>query len=270
MRLRQAERRGDVRWLAAPCSAAAVLGLLVAAAAAGRSVPAFAYLPALPALEQRDLSIGSIHVPNLRREFLVAALGEEGLANIVGPSRTHTSSRAATGRVTAAPAPTPAPTREEPYIGDTGSWRLESTMTADRQTVEPGGTIRYSVITRNTGRAAFRGEFMITSHVPFGTTDARPSPCGPAGVDPDPDHPCVNPMAPVPGPPTNDVHTVAHGEGYVGDAALEPDESHVFTFAVRVDRSTQPGTRIANHAHFDVTGDSEDPETTFEVVVMVT
>lgn len=271
MKLSESDGRGvGVRWLTAPCSAAAVLGFLAVAAAAGRSLPAFGYLPRLPALEQRDVRGGQVpQLPNLRDEFLAAALGEKGLAIIVSPADARSSARSARSPVRSGP-PTPEPVRAEPHIGEAGSWRLAFSMSADRRTVEPGGTIGYAVITRNTGSEPFRGEFMISAHVPFGTTDERPSPCGDAGIDPDPDHPCVNPAAPVPGPPTNDVHTVSHGQGYAGDAALAPGDAHVYTFEVRVAESARPGTRIANHAHLDVAGDGEPPQSSFEVVVTVT
>jgi uncharacterized repeat protein (TIGR01451 family) len=259
------------RWLVAPGVLAAVLVLLVGAAALGGSVSRFAYLHALPSIQEPEFGREVIPpLPKLRRQFLLASLGEKALARILqGDGRPPAGSRSDANPGSFDGPPYPSPDEGPLPPVSPGAWDLEVTMSADTKTVSSGDTIGYLVVVRNVGEEEFTGEFVMTSHIPFGTTDARPSPCGGVGADPDPEEPCVNPAAPLPGPPSEGVHTVTHGQGYTGDSALAPEGEFVYTFQVRVDPGVPPGTEIRNHAHVEVTGDDGAPESTKTVVVTV-
>lgn len=248
-----------------------VLALLVASAALGARLPAFGFLHRLPALHDLDYGADAIgRLPQLSREFLLEALGGPTLSRLVGDPVIE---RRAVRRPAAAPSspqesPPPGPGRGALPGVVGGDWELRPRMEADRDTVPAEGEVRYRVIVGNIGTEPFRGDFVITSHIPFGTRDASPSPCGEPGVSPDPEHPCVQPSAPVPGSPSEDVHQVTFSVGFTGDG-LAPGEDYVASFRVRVNAGVPSGTRIVNHAHLDVVGDSDGPVTTDEVVVTV-
>lgn len=141
---------------------------------------------------------------------------------------------------------------------------LAVSMGADRSTVPAGDHIVYTITVANVGTADFRGELRLESHHPFWTTDSS-TPCGETGVDPDPDHPCVNPPAPVPGTPDEDLHSVQFSYG----GSIPEGSMFVHEFRVRVNPGTPPGTQIRNHAHLDVLGDGQGPVTSNATTVTV-
>ncbi|HEX9683844.1 MAG TPA: hypothetical protein VGA13_12240 [Acidimicrobiales bacterium] len=142
--------------------------------------------------------------------------------------------------------------------------KLDVVMGADRGEVEPGGLITYTITVTNVGTNPFQGELSIESHHPFWTVDAT-SQCGPQGVDPDPQDPCVAPAAPVPGTPSESVHTVRFSFG----GLIVEGASMAFEFMVRVNPATPNGTVISNHAHMDVVGDRDGSKTTPAITVVV-
>lgn len=162
------------------------------------------------------------------------------------------------------PAPPEPPPSPSPPPGDVlpplvqGDWDLEGRMQADKRTAEPEESIVYTVVVRNVGTQSFAGELQITSHHPFGTRDDS-EPC----VDPEG---CARAPAPVPGLPSDDVHTVSHT---LSRNEVAPGEELVFRFRVRVNAWTPSGTELRNHAHIDVTGDGEGASTTNTIVVTV-
>lgn len=253
---------------------ATVLVLLVASAAIGARLPASGFLHRLPGLQQLDYSPDEFgRLPRLSRDFLLEALGGPALSRLVSDSVVKPRLVPRPSAAGPPPAESPSPPNE-PEAGPLpgvfrGDWDLRPRMEADKETVEPNGTIEYALIVSNVGEERFQGDFVLTSHIPFGTTDATPSPCGDGGVDPDPEKPCAQPVAPVPGSPNPDVHQVTYSVGFTGDAGLDPGEEYRTSFRVRVNPSTSSGTKIANHAHLDVAGDGGGPIDTNVVVVTV-
>lgn len=263
-------------WLSAACAALFVVGLFVSVTRlAGQVAPmrVVAESSSLPR-PHRAIPSGELTaaVAPLRREYLERVLGTDLAAFVAPPGR---GSLGLDGRPSAGPAaphPGPSPTTTTVPTAVPGPVasplprfsELEVAMVADRDTVSAGDHIRYRLAVTNIGNADFRGELRVTSHHPFWTTDSS-TPCGDAGVEPDPDQPCVNPAAPVPGTPNEDVHTVQFSyEGPIPQGANVARE-----FRVRVDPGTPSGTEIRNHAHLDVVGQGAPAQTSNTVVVTV-
>ena len=99
----------------------------------------------------------------------------------------------------------------------------------------------------------------MEAHVPFGTTYTAPSPCGPSGVDPNPDAPCFNPSGPVPGPPGQDVHNPTWRFSLY---RVDPGKSVLLRYKVTVNPSTTPGT------HLTITAPSPKPRQDTPAVVV--
>lgn len=251
---------------------ALVLAILVGSAALGARLPGLGFLPRLPGLHELDFGPDTTgRLPRLSRAFLIDALGERLLTQLLpaaeAPPRVPAHVAPSPGTTASPPPPSPRPAPRSGGILS-GDWDLRPDMSADRDTVPPGGVIRYTVVVSNVGAEAFRGEFVVTAHIPFGTIDASPGPCGEPGVNPDPQHPCVQPSAPVPGSPDEDFHQVAFSMATTGEG-LGAGESFVRSFSVRVNPGTPSGTRFSNHAHLDVAGEGQGTVTTRNVVVVV-
>lgn len=251
---------------------ATVLVLLVASAAIGARLPASGFLHRLPGLQQLDYSPDEFgRLPRLSRDFLLEALGGPALSRLVSDSVVKPRLVPRPSAAGPPPAESPSPPNE-PEAGPLpgvfrGDWDLRPRMEADKETVEPNGTIEYALIVSNVGEERFQGDFVLTSHIPFGTTGVT-DPCPEGPVEPDGDV-CVQPAAPTPGSPSQDVHQVTYSVGFTGDDGLDPGEEDRSSFRVRVNPSTSSGTKIANHAHLDVAGDGGGPIDTNVVVVTV-
>lgn len=268
------------RWILVPWAVVTSVALLAATVHLASRFPRLAVLNAPPSLGLGEAAFlleplppGVTFVP-LRAEFLRDVLGE-GLGAFLGPgaSPSHPGALAlrtpagedAPGEVGPGPSPTTTTTLLGPIEPPLPRFsRLGVAMAADRTTVRPGEHVTYTIRVRNVGTGEFRGELQVESHHPFWTTDST-TPCGELGVEPDPDHPCVNPPAPVPGSPTDDVHTARFSFG----GPIARGDELTFSFRVRVNPGTPENTRIENHAHLDVLGDGEGPTTSNRVVVTV-
>lgn len=266
------------RVLPAVAAALLVVGVLAATASVASRVPSFEVLthPAdLPGPLPPPVSAATPTFAPLSSDFLEERLGTD-LEEFLPASATRVKGERADGPSTSdAPGPGgnagegPPPTTTTTMLGPVDAplpqfSELSPSMGADRTHVDPGDHIVYTIAVTNVGNQDFRGELTITAHHPFWTTDST-TPCGDPGVDPDPDEPCVNPPAPVPGTGSDGVHTVQFSFG----GTIEPGESIVRQFRVRVNPGTPRGTDIENHAHLDAVGDGEGPETTDTVVVRV-
>lgn len=265
------------RWLAAFAGVLVVLGALAATTTVASRVPSVEVLtnPSdLPGPQPPPISVASASFAPLSSDFVEARLGPN-LAAFLPGADTRVEGRRIDATSTTRPGADdatrddPSPTTTTTMLGPVPSplpqfSELTVAMGANRTHVDPGEHILYTVGVTNVGTRDFRGDLTITSHHPFWTTDSS-TPCGDSGVEPDPDDPCVNPPAPVPGTPSEEVHTVQFSFG----GEIEPGESVVRRFRVRVNPGTPSGTEIENHAHMDVVGDGEGPETTESVVVTV-
>lgn len=250
--------------------AVTVLLVLTAAATLGGKLPTTRLLPAPPRLA---LNVGpdppGLSFPAVTDEFVAQALGRDAGEFLPGPSPTAAVTPAPPAppgggvpdpRTSPAPSPAPSPTTLPPAFQFS---ELTVAMRADREKVPPGGTITYQAIVTNVGNQDFRGAYQLTAHIPFGTVDAT-SPCdGPLGIDPE--HNCVNPPFPTPGSPDPSVHQLSFSfNGTIGQGARQ-----VTVFNVRVNETTQPGTRLQNHTHMDIVGDDRPALTSDPVVVVV-
>lgn len=148
-----------------------------------------------------------------------------------------------------------------------GGWELTVEMAADRTTAAPGDPVVYSMIVRNVGDAAFPlgTNFQLQWHIPFGTRADDPVRCTPGDVFDELEQACPAVALPVPG--TGDT---AHSQLDSGGLVRIPAHGQwVRPFRVRVLEGTQPGTKLPNHFHLDVTGDlaGQITSNTVEVVV---
>jgi uncharacterized repeat protein (TIGR01451 family) len=253
--------------------AASGLLLITLAAALGAKVPTTRALPAPPAVHLNVAKdAAGVTFPDVTARFLTEALGPDvspfltprpaavGSPKRTAPTRPGPSARPPGPNPNPSPGPSPGPTGLPPPFQFS---QLTITMRADRTTAQPGDTITYQAIVTNVGTHDFRGAYQLSSHVPFGTVDTT-TPCnGTFGIDPG--HDCVNPPVPAPGSPDPNVHQISYG--FTG--TLGRGKQHVTVIKVRVNETTQPGTRLENHAHLDVVGDGKPAITSGTVTVVI-
>jgi uncharacterized repeat protein (TIGR01451 family) len=248
----------------------AVLLVVTAAATLGGNLPTTRLLPAPPSLE---LNVGpdpsGLTFPAVTDQFLVDALGPDAGAFIPTPAPTTAGPlpRGTSSPPTVAPGPdesaSPSPSPRTRLPGPFQFSQLTIAMRADRSQASPGETITYLAIVTNTGTQDFRGAYQLSAHIPFGTVDAT-TPCdGTLGIDPQ--HDCVNPPVPTPGSPDPDVHQL--NSSFSG--TIPRGARQVTVFKVRVNETTQPGSRLQNHTHLNVVGDNQPTTTSNTVVVVV-
>lgn len=197
---------------------------------------------------------GRVFAP-VRDEFVLATFGPAGARLISGsddgpgtpqpseenraggPGRAADRSRATTTTTTTSLLPTPF--RQRP--------KMSVAIAADRTVVGAGEPIRFTVSVLNEGGEAFMGEITLESHHPFWTSDDS-DPCADRPEQRD----CVAVSAPVPGPPSEDVHTA----GRTTRGKIERGAKLTWAFRVRVNPGTPAGTVLRNHAHLEVVGEA--------------
>lgn len=267
------------RGLATAATVIATLGVFLATATLAARLPAGGDLGArrrAPMLEYSADTFGSVAplgAAFIREQLRGASLAflEPARANVAGFTLALETPVPRGASVVSSPAATEPPRPDA--VGDSdkgavsrrlapGDWRLVVSIAADRATVQPGGDVVYSILVRNVGDEAFRGDFTLTSHVPFGTTSSQQSECRLPNRDA---NPCAPLVVPVPGDPTPEgsLHSVRRSPAAV---EVGPGGEYLYRFVVTVSPGARRGTAIANHAHLAV-GDTDWTSEPVTVVV---
>lgn len=239
-------------WSPGPLLAGLALGGLMAAAVAGFRLPALRDWAAFPRLRALDYLPEPFRaIPPLRQAFIAEVLGSRNLERLLSVVAANAEESSPSGQSPrAGPRPSPQPSPPGPLAPVLGSddWDLRVAMAADRATVAPGESILYTIVVRNVGTGDFRSQLTISAHTPLNTTYTEPSPCGPDGIDLDPE-PCVQPAFPAPGT-GEQLHVPSKSYAYgQGEDRLRAGEALVFAYRVTVNPGTPPGTELVNHAH---------------------
>lgn len=139
-----------------------------------------------------------------------------------------------------------------------GPPQLNVQMDVDQQKAVRGDVLDYVVEVRNLSHdTALHIE--MESHIPEDTTGVTDQ-CPEGPIEDDGDI-CIAPAVPTPGL-GEDVHQVRMGFG-----SLEPGQTAVFRFSVRIDADAVIGSKIRNHAHAIVDNSSESSNQVSTMVV---
>jgi len=162
------------RRLGAPGTIALATAVVVLAVTVVR-LPGSSLLPPLPGLHEPDFSKDAkTKLAPLRRDFLSQRIGDALLARLApAESRVPSPVRPpAPGGKSARPtaASTGQTAAEHNILANAlapGAWDLRLEFASDRDSVESGGDVVYTLTVRNFGKSAFNGRLDLRSHVPL-------------------------------------------------------------------------------------------------------